>query len=49
MIVDAVRAKREIERADPTVAIGTLLEAAILVRVTLFDADPTVRAHHQGR
>jgi transcriptional regulator with XRE-family HTH domain len=39
----------KIERADPTVAIGTVLEAATLVGVTLFDADPTVRARHQER
>ena len=39
----------KIERADPTVAIGTVLEAATLVGVPLFDADPTVRARHQER
>jgi transcriptional regulator with XRE-family HTH domain len=39
----------KIERADPTVAIGTVLEAAALVGVPLFDADPVVRARHQDR
>ncbi len=39
----------KVERADPTVAIGTMLEAATLVGVTLFDADPVVRARHHDR
>lgn len=39
----------KIERADPTVGIGTFLEAAILVGVPLFDADATVRLRHQER
>lgn len=39
----------KIERADPTVAVGTVLEAATLVGVPLFDADPAVRARHQER
>jgi transcriptional regulator with XRE-family HTH domain len=39
----------KIERADPTVAIGTVLEAATLVGVPLFDADPTTRSRHQER
>jgi transcriptional regulator with XRE-family HTH domain len=39
----------KIERADPTVAIGTVLEAATLVGVPLFDEDPTVRSRHQER
>ena len=37
----------KIERADPTVAIGTVIEAATLVGVPLFDADPVVRARHE--
>jgi transcriptional regulator with XRE-family HTH domain len=39
----------KIERADPTVAIGTVLEAATLVGVPLFDADEGVRARHRER
>ncbi len=39
----------KIERADPTVAIGTVLEAATLVGVPLFDADSAVRMRHQER
>ena len=39
----------KIERASPTVAIGTVLEAATLVGLPLFDADPAVRARHQER
>lgn len=39
----------KIERANPTVAIGTVLEAATLVGVAMFDADPLVRARHQQR
>jgi transcriptional regulator with XRE-family HTH domain len=39
----------KIERGDPTVAIGTVLEAATLLGVPLFDPDPTVRARHQER
>ena len=39
----------KVERADPTVAVGTVLEAATLVGVPLFDPDPTVRARHQDR
>jgi transcriptional regulator with XRE-family HTH domain len=39
----------KIERADPTVAIGTALEAATLVGVPLFDDDAVVRARHQER
>ena len=31
------------ERGDPTVAIGTVLEAATLLGVLLFDADPVLR------
>ena len=33
----------KIERADPTVGVGTVLEAATLVGVPLFDPDPLVR------
>jgi hypothetical protein len=33
--------------ADPIVAVGTVLEAAALVGVPLFDADPVVRQRHQ--
>jgi transcriptional regulator with XRE-family HTH domain len=39
----------KVERADPTVAIGTVLEAATLVGVPLFDADPLVRERHHDR
>lgn len=34
---------RKVERGDPTVALGTALEAAALVGVVLFHADPTRR------
>ena len=30
---------RKVERGDPTVALGTILEAAVLVGAPLFDAD----------
>jgi transcriptional regulator with XRE-family HTH domain len=33
----------KVERGDPTVAVGTMLEAATLVGVPLFDADPADR------
>ena len=39
----------KVERADPTVAIGTVLEAATLVGVPLFDADPLVRERQRDR
>jgi transcriptional regulator with XRE-family HTH domain len=39
----------KVERADPTVAIGTVLEAATLVGVPLFDPDPLVRTRHMER
>ena len=39
----------KIERADPSVSIGTVLEAATLVGVPLFDEDPVIRARHQER
>ncbi len=35
---------RKVERGDPSVALGTALEAAALVGVVLFDPDPTRRA-----
>ena len=38
-----------IERADPKVAVGTFLEAAVLVGVPLFDADPLVRTRRHDR
>lgn len=38
-----------IERADAKVAIGTFLEAAVLVGVPLFDADPMVRTRRHDR
>ena len=34
---------RKVERGDPTVAVGTMFEAAVLVGVPLFDQDPTRR------
>jgi len=37
----------KVERADPTVAIGTMFEAATLVGVTLFDADSVVRTRQR--
>ncbi len=39
----------KVERGDPTVAIGTVFEAATLVGVSLFDADPTVRGRQMDR
>ena len=39
----------KVERADPTVAVGTMFEAAVLVGVPLFDVDPLVHARHQDR
>jgi transcriptional regulator with XRE-family HTH domain len=38
----------KIERGDPSVAIGTVLEAAVLVGVPLFDADPVTRSRQLG-
>lgn len=38
----------KIERGDPSVAIGTVFEAAVVVGVTLFDADPIVRSRQLG-
>ena len=35
---------RKVERGDPSVAIGTVLEAAVLVGVTLFHDEPRWRA-----
>jgi len=34
---------RKVERGDPSVALGTALEAAVLVGVTLFHPDPLRR------
>lgn len=39
----------KVERGDPRVAVGTVLEAATLVGVPLFDEDPVARARHQQR
>jgi transcriptional regulator with XRE-family HTH domain len=39
----------KVERGDPTVAVGTVLEAAILVGVPLFDPEPRIRAFHKDR
>jgi transcriptional regulator with XRE-family HTH domain len=38
----------KVERGDPTVAIATVLEAATLVGVALFDPDPVARLRHLG-
>ena len=35
---------RKVERGDPTVALGTALETAVLVGVTLFHEDPVRRS-----
>lgn len=37
---------RKVERGDPNVALGTALEAAVLVGVALFGDDPELRHHH---
>jgi hypothetical protein len=39
----------KVERGDPTVAVGTMFESAILVGVPLFDPDPVVRGRHLDR
>jgi len=39
----------KVERGDPSVAVGTMLEAATLVGVPLFDPDPDTRARHLDR
>ncbi len=39
----------KVERGDPTVAVGTVLEAATLVGVPLFDPDPGTRVRHLDR
>ena len=39
----------KVERGDPTVAVGTVFEAATLVGVAMFDPDPLVRERHQER
>ena len=36
----------KVERGDPTVAIGTMFEAAVLVGVTLFDVSSDERARY---
>jgi len=38
----------KIERGDPGVAVGTVLDAAALVGVPLFDVDAPTRARHQA-
>jgi len=35
---------RKVEKGDPTVALGTAFEAAVLVGITLFHTDPARRA-----
>ena len=40
---------QKIERGDPTVALGTAFEAATLLGVTLFHADPERRRIEAGR
>jgi transcriptional regulator with XRE-family HTH domain len=40
---------RKVEHGDPTVALGTAFEAAVLTGVTLFDDDPTRRALEADR
>ncbi len=39
----------KLERGDPSVAVGTVFEAATLVGVSLFDDDPVTRARHDQR
>jgi transcriptional regulator with XRE-family HTH domain len=39
----------KVERGDPTVAVGTMFESAILVGVPLFDPDPVVRGRQLDR
>lgn len=39
----------KLERGDPRVAVGTVLEAATLVGVPLFDEDPITRSRHGQR
>lgn len=39
----------KVERGDPRVAVGTVLEAATLVGVPLFDEDPIARSRHEQR
>jgi transcriptional regulator with XRE-family HTH domain len=38
----------KLERGDPGVAVGTVLEAAHLVGVPMFDADPDVRRRERA-
>jgi transcriptional regulator with XRE-family HTH domain len=40
---------RKVERGDPSVALGTALEAAVLVGVPLFGPDPERRALESER
>jgi DNA-binding XRE family transcriptional regulator len=40
---------RKVERGDPTVSLGTAFEAAVLVGVQLFSADPLSRAAEAAR
>lgn len=37
----------KLERGDPRVAVGTVLEAATLVGVPLFDEDPIARSRYE--
>ena len=39
----------KVEQGDPGVAIGTVLEAAVLVGVPLFDVDPDVRDRYRAQ
>lgn len=39
----------KVERGDPSVAIGTVIEAAVLVGVPLFDADSKTRARYAAQ
>jgi transcriptional regulator with XRE-family HTH domain len=39
----------KLERGDPSVAVGTVLEAATLVGMPLFDDDPIARDRYQQR
>lgn len=39
----------KLERGDPRVAVGTVLEAATLVGVPLFDEDPIARSRYEQR
>jgi transcriptional regulator with XRE-family HTH domain len=39
----------KVERGDPSVAIGTVFEAAVLLGVPLFDADPRLRDRYRAQ